>query len=165
MIEGWHITVAVLGLFVLGLVLIARRFRDAVLDKIALEPGEEVLFDDEPVLCELFPDKERMFRPYIRATTRRLLVAQGAILTSRKAMRFSIRHAEKRTHDGVGGGALQRGYVSFNAAVAVHDGRNGPQVEIRPEHPAAVADLTSWGIPGLLRIHSGNVDRYRELAN
>ena len=77
--------------FFIGLIVIAWRFRKARFDRTEMFPGETIQLEARAERVSLFlRGEERMFRPVLRLTQRRLFIGQLPLFGKQVIMRYSI---------------------------------------------------------------------------
>jgi hypothetical protein len=145
--------------FIIVMIIISRKWKKNTLDTIELLPGERALFDDDcRVEMQVGPSRENFRRARVRVTNQRLIVAQrGMGKKDWFLVRYVIHHLGRSAPEGIGGGALRTGYVTYstipqNMSVVDDD---GPCLRIEPYGDAPM------GAPTRLFVRTDQIDRYR----
>lgn len=93
----------VIMLFILGAVVIGYLQRDNYLEKLPLEPGEWILFEDEHAKFKAQSGRGRWTVypwAFIRVTNRRILFAQGGFFGKKHVLRFIVSYVGPNPHQG-----------------------------------------------------------------
>ncbi len=88
--------------FVLGAAIFAVLQRNNYLEKLPLEPGEKILFEDPHAKFEAKGGAGRWQRypwGFIRVTNQRIILAQGGILGKKHVLRFIVVYSGPHTQD------------------------------------------------------------------
>ena len=150
----------VIGIFVIFVIILQRKWKNATLDKLVLYPDEKVIFDDESALVELkaSPRVDVLPGSVIRVTDRRIIISQKALgRKDMKIMKYVIDYTGAPSPEGMAGGALKTGYISYRTIpqkLSIIEEKGSPLFRIEPQEEGI-------GIPVWLHIKTEDIERYR----
>lgn len=153
-------------IFFIAVFFVARRFRDATLDKLQLLPRERILLEDACERVEAKTGTKPAIFPktLVRITNMRIIVAQRALFSKEKyVLRYVIAYKDSATiPSGYGGGALKLGYISFSADLnnmKVRKEKNKKYFEILPARNGGLS-----AIPLYLRVYTNRLEEYQRIV-
>jgi len=150
----------VIGIFVVLVIIMQRKWKNATLDKLELLAEEKVLFDDESAVVKLkaSPRVDILPGSVIRVTDHRIIIAQKALgRKNTMIMKYVIDYTGAPPPEGMAGGALKTGYISYRTI--------SQKLSIIEENGISILRIEplreETGIPVWLHIESEDIERYR----
>lgn len=159
--------IIILGIFVVVIIVMSRKWKDMNLERLQLLPGEKILFDEGGVRAETrFKVGEDTLLPGAKLliTSRRIIVAQKGLFSKQHMIRYVILLKGRgmgQAPEGIGGGALQTGYVTYRTEsnnVTEAEEKNKPCLRIAPSEE----DLGRLGIPDEILIFTNRVSEIKK---
>lgn len=146
------IVIVVIGIFVVVIIIMSRKWKDINLERLQMLPGEKILFEEGGLRAETrFRISEDTLLPGAKVliTNRRIIVAQKALFSKQHMIRYVILLKGKgmgQPPEGIGGGAFQTGYITYrteSSKISEAEVKNKPCLRIVPSDE----DRGRLGIP------------------